>query len=117
MEGFAEAIFSGLVVGILALVLGIIIVVVKKGAELGEKGLKKARNIVEEVQNKSKSAKQKIIEMDEKKFLIAQKEIDQKNQIKSLWIKAKVLSQGNKETREIEYIKLRVNQLAKEENL
>ena len=47
MEGFAEAIFSGLAVGILALVLGIIIVAVKKGAELGEKGLKKARNIVE----------------------------------------------------------------------
>ena len=33
---------------------------------------------------KSKSDKQRIIEMDETKFLIAQREIDQENQIESM---------------------------------
>lgn len=117
MEILFNAFVVGLMVGVLYLIGSIFIVAGKKGAELGEKGLHKAKKIVEEVQDKSKSDKQKIIEMDEEKFLIAQREIDQENQIESLWVKAKVLSEGNNDLRELEYIKLRVNQLTKEENL
>ncbi|MDC2964103.1 hypothetical protein OA067_04245 [Gammaproteobacteria bacterium] len=83
----------------------------RKGLKVAETSLDKAKKIAKEVQDKSKSEKQKIIEIDEDNFLVAQKEIDDGNQIESLWIKAKVLAEGNKDMIDIEYIKLRVSQL------
>jgi hypothetical protein len=79
------------------------------------KGINKAKEITKEVQDKVKSDKQRILEMDDKIFLIAQKEIDNNNQIESLWIKARVLSGGDEDIRELEYIKLRADELIKKE--
>ena len=44
--------------------------------------------------------------------LIAQNEINQKNQDKSLWYEANNLADGDQEKRKIEYIKLRVKDLS-----
>lgn len=111
MEFIFNGLAAGLVMGVVYIVLSILISVGQKGLKIGEKGLGEAKKIVKEVQEKSKSDKQKIIEMDEKKLLTAQTEIDEKKQVKSLWIKAKVLSDGNNEKAEIEYLKLRVRNL------
>lgn len=119
----AEAIFQILVRAVaVGLLCGILILVVRvgrkgleKGLELGEKGINKAKEITKEVQDKVKSDKQRILEMDDKIFLIAQKEIDNNNQIESLWIKARVLSGGDEDIRELEYIKLRADELIKKE--
>ena len=119
----AEAIFQilvsavavGMLIGILILVLRIGQKGLEKGLELGEKGINKAKEITKEVQDKVKSDKQRILEIDDKIFLIAQKEIDNNNQIESLWIKARVLSGGDDNLRELEYIKLRADELIKKE--
>lgn len=118
----AEAIFQILVGAVtVGLLCGVLILVIRvgqkgleKGLELGEKGINKAKEITKEVQDKVKSDKQRILEIDDKIFLIAQKEIDNNNQIESLWIKARVLSGGDENIRELEYIKLRADELGEE---
>lgn len=108
------AVAVGLLSGVLILVIRIGQKGLEKGLELGEKGINKAKEITKEVQDKVKSDKQRILEIDDKIFLIAQKEIDNNNQIESLWIKARVLSGGDEDIRELEYIKLRADELKKE---
>tara|TARA_B100000780_G_C21022281_1_gene409725 strand:- start:46 stop:399 length:354 start_codon:yes stop_codon:yes gene_type:complete len=115
MEIIIGAIGAGILAGILYLMIFAGAVAGRKGLELGERGLDKAKEIAKEIQDKSKSDNQRILDVDEEKFLIAQKEIDNNEQSESLWIKAKVLARGDKNITEVEYIKLRANQLEKEE--
>jgi len=113
METIFKILVTAVAFGILGGILILFIHAGKKGLELGEKGINKAKEITKEVQDKVKSDKQRISEIDDKIFLVAQKEIDNNNQIESLWIKSKVLSGGDENIREIEYIKLRSEELSK----
>ena len=61
MEILFSALVGGLAVGILIIIGSLGIVAGQKGLELGEKGLHKAKKIAKEIQDKSKSDKQRII--------------------------------------------------------
>ena len=106
MEFIIQGLAAGFVIGFLVLAINLLKSVGEKGLEIGEKGFKQAKKIVKEVQDNAKSDKQKVLDLDEKILLIAQKEIDDKKQIKPLWMGAKVLSGGDISKAEIEVYKI-----------
>jgi hypothetical protein len=112
-----EALFVGAVSGGFFFLVAFTIVKLSQfGIKKGKIGYEKAKELsiqgVEFAKGQIKSEAQKIEDMDEKFILIAQNEIDQESQDKSLWIKANLLSDGDQAKRKIEYIKLRVKKLS-----
>ena len=112
---------------IASLVLGAVIIfgvklllVTKTPRELA----KDSKNLIQETKktgsniykNLLRTDNQKLQDIDDELFTIANKEVEASLQNEGMWVKSLILAEGDESKQKTEYIKLRVRQLSKKKN-
>jgi hypothetical protein len=87
--------------------------VAKRSKSVGTKVTKRASTFV---QKTSQSKEEKILNIDDELFEIANDEIESNNQKKGLWAKAFAISEGDERKQKAVYLRLRVEQLKEKTN-
>ena len=117
---FMIALIASLILGAV-IIFGVkLLLITKTPRELA----KDSKNLIQETKktgsniykNLLRTDNQKLQDIDDELFTIANKEVEASLQNEGMWVKSLILAEGDESKQKTEYIKLRVRQLSKKES-